>query len=249
MVQARRHAEQEAQHVLDELTLQMPVAPPFDPVLAATDLPERLQSRRREEAAVRLRVAKLATALEKEYATFAEEAAGRLATLKERYSSYATAFLGVPCSLVEIPAKDRHLELSLFVPKFQDHVRPTEQSCSEAQRFFLDIAFRMAMMEVATEATGTKTSFVCETPESALDLSYIENVVSMFERFERNGHTVLLSTNVQRGGVAEGLISSTPLAERHQRIVNLLDIGRLSDVQRQNKQLRKVVAAIMKAER
>jgi hypothetical protein len=123
-----------------------------------------------------------------------------------------------------------------------------EQSCSEAQRFFLDIAFRMAMMEVATEATDTKTSFVCETPESALDLSYIDNVVTMFDRFERNGHTVLLSTNVQRGGVAEGLIKNTPLAERSQRIVNLLDIGRLSDVQRQNKALRKVVAAIMKVE-
>ena len=95
------------------------------------------------------------------------QAAGRLETLKERYSSYATAFLGVPCSLVEVTAKDKHLDLSLFVPKFQGHVRPTEQSCSEAQRFFLDIAFRMAMMEVATEGTATQTSFVCETPESS----------------------------------------------------------------------------------
>lgn len=248
LVQSRRHAEQESQHVLDALTLKLPAAPPFEPLLVGTDLPGRLDSRRREEAALRLRIEKLAAALDREYSEFAEEAAGRLAILKERYSSYATAFLGVRCALVEVPAKDKYLDLSLFVPEFQGHIRPMEQSCSEAQRFFLDIAFRMAMMEVATEATDTKTSFVCETPESALDLSYIDNVVTMFDRFERNGHTVLLSTNVQRGGVAEGLIKNTPLAERSQRIVNLLDIGRLSDVQRQNKALRKVVAAIMKVE-
>jgi predicted RNA-binding Zn-ribbon protein involved in translation (DUF1610 family) len=249
LVQSRHHAEQEAQHTLDDLALRIPAPTSFDPMLEATDLPERLVIRQREEATLRLRIQNLATALDREYADFADQAAGPLDVLKERYSSYATAFLGVPCSLVEVPAKDKHLNLSLFVPKFQGHVRSTEQSCSEAQRFFLDIAFRMAMMEVATEATATQTSFVCETPESALDISYIDNVITMFDRFEQNGHRFLLTTNVQRGGVAEGLIGGTPIAERSQRVINLLSIGRLSDVQRNSKALASVASKIMKAER
>jgi hypothetical protein len=122
------------------------------------------------------------------------------------------------------------LELKLFVPRFDDVIRHSAESCSEAQRFFLDIAFRMALIDTAGGERGTAT-FFCETPETALDVSYIGNVVTMFSSFARKQHNILLTANVQTAGLAEKLLARIAKKERPGRIVNLLEVGRLSAVQ------------------
>jgi hypothetical protein len=75
-----------------------------------------------------------------------------------------------------------------------------------------------------------KATFICETPETALDLSYVKNVVRMFDKFISNGNSLLLSANIQPGGIAEKLLKLIPAEERAAHFINLLDIGQLSAV-------------------
>jgi hypothetical protein len=132
-----------------------------------------------------------------------------------------------------------------FVPEFDETLRETPDSCSEAQRFFLDIAFRMALLDYASAKPGTPATFLCETPETALDMSYVDNVVEMFAGFAKGGHTILLTANVQRAGIAEELMKKVRKPQRRHRVLNLLDIGQLTEVHKRNmKILRKTVRAV-----
>jgi hypothetical protein len=92
----------------------------------------------------------------------------------------------------------------------------------------LDIAFRLSLIASASNCEGT---FFCETPETALDISYIDNVVTMFSAFSKRRHNILLTANVQTSGIAEKIVTRLPRAERQEHVIDLLKVGRLSDVQ------------------
>jgi hypothetical protein len=177
------------------------------------------------EAQIRVIRAKLAA----DYENFRNKMDARMDKLRAAYAGYATAFLGLPCELDEV-GQNGLLELKLFVPRFDNAVRPQPESCSEAQRFFLDIAFRMALIDLACGERGTGT-FICETPETALDFSYVTNVVAMFSSFAKKRHNILLSANIQNSGIAEKLIARLAVKDRAKHVVNLLEVGRLSAVQ------------------
>lgn len=194
------------------------------------DLKKRLID---EEADAEAQMIQLRNILEEQYIDFREKVDERLNKLKKSYNQYATAFLGLPCELEEV-VQPGPLQLKLFVPSFNGTSRPVKESCSEAQRFFLDIAFRMALISSACESSGTG-SFVCETPESALDLSYIRNVVEMFDSFSQQRHNILLTANIQTSGIAEKIVIRNPVLERSKHILNLLEFGRLSEVQKKSK--------------
>jgi hypothetical protein len=183
-----------------------------------------------DEADAAAQIETIRTKLTEEYDDFRRKMNVRMENLRASYANYATAFLGLPCELDEV-GQDGLLDLKLFVPRFDETVRPQADSCSEAQRFFLDIAFRMALIDAASGKRGTAT-FFCETPETALDMSYVRNVVSMFSSFAEKQHNILLTANVQTAGIAEKLLERIPMKERPRRIVNLLDYGRLSSVQK-----------------
>lgn len=185
--------------------------------------------------------------LSDQYSAFYSSIANQTERLRMLYKTYATAFLGIECELVETKAHDRFLDLKLFIPSFNNTVRPKPTSCSEAQRFFLDIAFRMALVDLFQESSNRPGTFLCETPETALDLSYLSNVATMFKEFTKNHHAVLLSANIQRHGIAAELFRSVPKSEKPQRVLNLLAVGRLSDVQKKaEKRLGLVVKAILR---
>ncbi len=195
------------------------------------ELVSRKEELAREEAALEAQIAELREALEREYARFKHSIDARLQRLRAGYSQYATAFLGLPCELEDVP-KGELMSLSVFVPKFNGTTRPKELSCSEAQRFFLDIAFRMALIDLASDLSNERGGFICETPETALDMSYIDNVVVMFKSFADRGHNLLLTANVQIEGIAQKLLASVPRSERSEHILNLFEIGQPSDVHR-----------------
>jgi hypothetical protein len=182
-----------------------------------------------EEAELEEQIVNLRTQLETDYADFRSSVQARLERVRALYTGYATEFLGIPCELSE--AKDPGLiTLNRLVPKFNGIIREVPASCSEAQRFFLDIAFRLALIDFAAEHDGEPATFLCETPENALDMSYVENVVQMFINFAHKGHSLLLTANIQPNGIAAQLIHATPQRSRENRILNLLEVGQLSQV-------------------
>jgi hypothetical protein len=155
---------------------------------------------------------------------------------------YATKFLGSKCTLSESKI-EQQIELTYYIPEFDGKKRPTADTCSEAQRFFLDIAFRMALIDFANTTGGSGTTFICETPETALDYSYINNVVDMFQAFSDRKQSLLVSSNVQNDSIAGKLVHT---AKKKSNIINLLEIGQLSDVQKKAKpQLDKIAKQIM----
>jgi energy-coupling factor transporter ATP-binding protein EcfA2 len=176
---------------------------------------------------------KLKQIVDDEYESFNKINNSRIELLSKFYEKYATEFLGIPCTLETIDSSDKFLDLKLLVPSFNNKVRKTSDSCSEAQRFFLDIAFRMALIQLVSELSGFKGSFLCETPENALDITYIDNVADMFEIFSReNKNTLLMTSNIQSGGIAESLLSKVKGKEnRLKMFLNLIEIGNLSTVQ------------------
>ena len=64
-------------------------------------------------------------------------------------------------------------------------------------------------------------------------MSYVSNVVQMFAEFGAREHTLLLTANVQRDGMATKLLGTIKeREERRRRVLNLLEVGELSGVQK-----------------
>ncbi len=183
------------------------------------DFERQLQTRRRE--------------LERNYTDYVAKLGSRLETLRSSYKDYATKFLGTECLLDENtigkPIKFKH-----YIPNFNGKARPKPESCSEAQRFFLDIAFRMAVIDYACGPKEQGTTFVCETPETALDYSYINNVVDMFQTFIGRNHSLIVSSNIQHDSIAGRLVKESS-SKKKANVINLLELGQLSDVQKKAK--------------
>jgi hypothetical protein len=176
---------------------------------------------------------KLQKELDDEYENFNTTNNERIERLFKFYEQYATEFLGIKCTLAPIDSKDRFLNLKLYVPFFNNKIRSNSDSCSEAQRFFLDIAFRMALIDLISSLGGHPGTFICETPENALDVTYIGNVSDMFQLFSwRRNNTLLLTSNIQIGGIAQNILSKIKTRKlRITSFLNLVEIGNLSEVQ------------------
>ncbi len=79
-------------------------------------------------------------------------------------------------------------------------------------------------------------------------MSYVRNVVAMFSAFAEKQHNILLTANVQMAGIAEKLLERIAKNDRPSHIVNLLDYGRLSNVQQNAiSDFRKILKRILTA--
>lgn len=104
--------------------------------------------------------------------------------------------------------------------------RSGPEAVSESQREFIDLAFRMALMEIAAE--GTPGSLVIDAPESSLDAVFVERASEVLTRFgnPQLNNRLVIASNIIDGRLLPGLIKKgTPKDERHARIVNLLEIA------------------------
>lgn len=198
---------------------------------SAQQLRERLTITRAHHARLEARKRNLESELKEKYEHFSTLRARRLQQLGALAAEYGTAFLGDPCEFVLAPSKQRLSPFSLFVPHFADKNRESPDSCSESERFFLDIGFRMALLMLAGLLSSSRSTFVCETPENALDLAYTDNVASMFQKFCVDGFSILLTANLQLGGVARPLLLGFHKTERRRRNLNLITKSELSTVQ------------------
>lgn len=240
--------EQALQYQYDSFRLREPIiSPTYEARPEEKEkLEDELNNLRVSYADDKLRFNDLQAELQEKYISFKRQAAQRMELLGDSYESYATHFLGIKCELIPLPADAKFLELDLYIPKFADKVRPNPHSCSESQRFFLDIAFRMAMIDLAKQLSNSSGSFICETPESALDIAYIENVAGMFNIFAEHGHSILSTSNIQPGSLAKPILSKYTKQQRPESILNLMKYGLLTDVQRVNlPELEKQLAYIL----
>lgn len=208
------------------------------------ELSQLLSTRENLESDIKMKTA-VADKMYKDFLDNFEERNRRLSII---YKKMATAFLGKEVTLAYEKSPVKFVDLNYLIPVFDEEPRKSSEDCSEAQRFFLDIAFRMSIIVLNQELTKTSGTFICETPESALDVSYVNNVVEMFFEFLENGNRLILSNNLQKMGLAHLLISGCKVKHKEHYVFDLLKYGRLSEVQKNSAELFEIRNDILRGE-
>ena len=206
-----------------------------------TRLQDALKETRRAQRNAELRRAawarKLAIALER----------GRLPIQRKSkqlaadFRDYATALLSEDVELVRIVTKAKitqgkeTFEVPAFRPQMAAADRPgltlrsTSADVSESQRELIDLAFRLALIKLATEK-GSCT-LVMETPEASLDELAMGRVGKALYGFANEGNNRLIATtNLTNAGMITAMFggpvkSASQVADRKGRILNLLQLA------------------------
>jgi energy-coupling factor transporter ATP-binding protein EcfA2 len=149
-----------------------------------------------------------------------------------RFRELAEAFIGLPID-VELEhrqgANDSGFGLRL---RMDDQLRTLPDKVSESQRFFIDIALRMALSEFM--AVGPATLLI-DTPEGSLDIAYEAQAGAMFSKFVAEGNVVLMTANLRS---SELILRLAQLQKRQgMQIVRMTDWTDLSEVQQREEKL------------
>ena len=134
-----------------------------------------------------------------------------------------------------------------YVPEINGQVRKGTWSVSESQRFFIDQAFRMAVIDYLQNEIGRfSTFFITETPEGSLDIAYESQVAMMFKIFAESNNKIIFTSNLNSSNFLKELYRSIPKEERTLRTLDLLKKGKVTRVQRNKwNQLENIVKEIM----
>lgn len=133
------------------------------------------------------------------------------------------ARVGQTGDLIEFPA----FELEMTGTDFPSPVRRTgPEQVSESQREFIDLAFRMSLMEVAgKKGVG---SLVIDAPESSLDAVFVSRAAQVLARFAKpkRGNRLISTSNLIEGKLIPKLLklSSGP-GKRLSHLVDLFEIA------------------------
>tara|TARA_R110002072_G_scaffold128623_13_gene266487 strand:- start:5282 stop:7189 length:1908 start_codon:yes stop_codon:yes gene_type:complete len=106
------------------------------------------------------------------------------------FTDLAHAFLGLELS---IALESKASGLSMVLQVKGTNRRHTHQ-LSESQRFFVDIALRMALVKYMSR--GSDACLVVDTPEGSLDIAYESRAGEMMARFVDQGFSVLMTANI-----------------------------------------------------
>ena len=96
-----------------------------------------------------------------------------------------------------------------FVLEMRNATRRKDYQLSESQKFFLDIALRMALAEHMSREGSPAPLFV-DTPEGSLDIAYEARAGEMFAEFVKDGHSIIMTAEHQQ--------LRTPAGQRWRRV-------------------------------
>lgn len=79
---------------------------------------------------------------------------------------------------------------------------------SESQRFFLDIALRMAFAQHTADEESSPT-LIIDTPEGSLDIAYESRAGELFAKFVENGNHIVMTANINASNLLIRLAQRT----------------------------------------
>jgi len=130
--------------------------------------------------------------------------------------------LGETGTLIDFPA----FALDMTGADFSSPVRRTgPEQVSESQREFIDVAFRIALMEVASfDGPG---SLVIDAPESSLDAVFVDRASTALSQFSVRSpnNRLIITSNLVEGSLIPGLIQKTLERGAGFEVVDLLEIA------------------------
>lgn len=160
------------------------------------------------------------------------------ARIEASFAKFISGFLAEDCSIKYTPRRSRIGQRSAtenfpfphFVPALTSGVHRTSatvreygQSVSESQKEFVDLAFRMALLEVA--APDAPSMLILETPEASLDSVFVPRAADLLRRFAaREGLAsdtrLIASSNVNREQMIPALFGAYPDERFHGQVVD-----------------------------
>lgn len=144
------------------------------------------------------------------------------------FSDFAEAFMKLPCYLTF--EKTLSSSIKIFIPVIDNKIRYDQDALSESQRFFVDYSFRMSILSYFYE---NPSFYICETPDSSLDISYEENAADIFMKYLENPNVLILTSNLNNSTFIKSVLSKA----KNKKVLNLLKYGKVSSVQRNHEML------------
>jgi DNA repair exonuclease SbcCD ATPase subunit len=146
------------------------------------------------------------------------------------FRNLAQSFLGLDLD-VHIDTKASGVSLILTVT---DTARREQYQLSESQRFFVDIALRMALIELTSREERTACLLI-DTPEGALDIAYESRAGEMFADFVLHGFNIILTANINTSRLLLNL--ARLCGNKHMHLSRMTSWTELSEVQTQEEHL------------
>lgn len=148
--------------------------------------------------------------------------------LSSIFNVFGNKFLGVPCELVYENPKDD--EGKRYLPRINGIDRYYEEELSESQGFFIDQSFRMSLLNFFSSSSSF---FMCETPDSSLDVSYEKNAAKVYLEYLKQPNELIITSNLNNSEFLEYLIEEAKAIS----YINLLKIGKQSAIQSNSAEL------------
>lgn len=147
------------------------------------------------------------------------------------FKDFAEAFLRLPCKLTLTNVNNNNVKL--FVPVIDNRPRYDAEELSESQRFFIDYSFRMSILAYFYNGPSF---YICETPDSSLDLSYEENAANTLLKYIEKPNSLILTSNLNNSTFIKSLLKKTNKVN----VLNLLKYGKVSEVQTNHQALQEL---------
>lgn len=117
------------------------------------------------------------------------------------FQRLAERFLGLP---LDVEFQARRNEVSLLL-NLHGERRRAEHDLSESQRFFIDIALRMALIAQLSPVDAEKGLMLLDTPEGSLDIAYEARAGDMLATFAHDGFGLVMTANINTSQLLERL--------------------------------------------
>lgn len=140
-----------------------------------------------------------------------------------RFQDLAHLFLGI-----EIDIRPERTSSGLtLVLEVKSTVRRDTHQLSESQRFFVDIALRMALLQQMSNGPGGE--LLIDTPEGSLDIAYENRAGKMFAKFANDDYGLIITANINTSRLLQALAEQC--GETAMTICRMTSWTDLSDVQ------------------
>ncbi|NFI41184.1 chromosome partitioning protein ParA [Clostridium botulinum] len=157
-------------------------------------------------------------------------------SLSNYFNKYAKTFIGWNCELTVQTKIIKKMPHHYYLPLVDESIRENPEAVSESQRFFLDQAFRMAIINFMQDnIPNFSTFFITETPEGSLDLIYEAQVAEMFLKFAQTNNNIIFTSNLNSSSFLNKLFDRLLPNDIDNRILNLLGKSKMSDLQKEKK--------------
>jgi DNA repair exonuclease SbcCD ATPase subunit len=147
------------------------------------------------------------------------------------FKKFAFSFIGLDLNIF---SRIKGKNIALYF-ELENTARTAPYQLSESQRFFLDIALRMALVIHLSKGDNT-ASLLIDTPEGSLDIAYENRVGKMFAEFVKEfNQNIIMTANINASQLLVSLAEQC--GRRSMEFRRMLEWTDFSEIQREGEYL------------